>query len=573
MRMAESQIYVPDGLVTMLEGLARSVLKKRPEDIPLFALYYFAKLKEFRKGHPHFHIKKLVKEFHNGAAGTLFVVGLEEELQRMGYLKPASVKSDHTAESVRIPCHVKITIIPDELLSQENVSQDKCDRGAFPYATTQPVYQESLSTAVSCTESVPNTNYVPLLSLSTHTKLSTCVDNSDVTTAVGGPLAGGDSLTIQKTAERVLSEASTASVYQMSKEETIVKTTPCYPCNVPRAEVTKTRLAQPKATTATEVSVCSVRCQTSVVPQNKQQPTTGIAGGQGTQDSPSYEASQVIHDTSLTARQENPVVSLLPETAQTECAVQPSNTREQLSSSMWGGGGACNHPAHPLTQYPCSPWNSWNPSFCDRCVYPSYNQPLYYPYYLYHPAYGQILYYSPYYPYHREQACCSYSSYRCDSSAQKPDQRNFYALRGFSPPMPFYQPFPMPSNHCTCRHHLPGVRMPVPSCLSMKPHQTTQMEATHFKQTSTRMSPTRQVQPVNGHPSMHPPHRYIPPFALMGRHPLAATPQHFQSPAYPAVPLPGEEMDNADQNAARQSPYTAPLHRGDSHCHIDSNNN
>lgn len=48
--MAEAQINVPDGLLTMLEGLAKSVIKKKPQDIPLFALYYFAKLKEFRKG-------------------------------------------------------------------------------------------------------------------------------------------------------------------------------------------------------------------------------------------------------------------------------------------------------------------------------------------------------------------------------------------------------------------------------------------------------------------------------------------------------------------------------------------
>ena len=48
--MAESQIPVPDGLLTMLEGLARTVIKKKPQDIQLFALYYLVKLKEFRKG-------------------------------------------------------------------------------------------------------------------------------------------------------------------------------------------------------------------------------------------------------------------------------------------------------------------------------------------------------------------------------------------------------------------------------------------------------------------------------------------------------------------------------------------
>ncbi|XP_062412747.1 uncharacterized protein LOC134102606 isoform X2 [Sardina pilchardus] len=494
MRMAESQINIPDGLVTMLEGLARSVLKKRPQDIPLFALYYFGKLKEFREGHPNLHIKKLVKEFHNGAAGTLSVVGLKEELQRMEYLKPMSVKSDHATESVRIPCHVKITIIPDELLSQENVSQDICDRGAFSSAIIQPVYQESLSTAVSCrpTESISETNNLPLLPVSTHTtKLSTCVDNNDVTT-----------------------------------------------CDVPRTE-TKTRLAQPKATTATGVSVCSARCQT-LVSQNNQQATTGIAGSRDTQDSSSYKASQAIHNTLLTARQEDPVVSLLPKTAQTECA--------------------CNHPAHP--QYPCTPWN---PSFFDRCVYPLYNQPLYYPYYPHHPAYGQPLYYPLYYPYHHEHACCSCSSYRCNSSAQKPDQRNFYAHRDYPPPMPLYQPCSLPSNHCTCSPHLPGGQMAVPPCLTMKPQQNTQMKST---QAPPGISP-RQVQPEIGHPSMHPPHGYLPPFAFMGQHPPAATPHNFQSPAYPAVPLPGEEMD--DQNAARQCPYSAQHHRGDSLCHIDSN--
>ena len=225
--------------------------------------------------------------------------------------------------------------------------------------------------------------------------------------------------------------------------------------------------------------------------------------------------------------------------------------------------GACIQPVHPLTQYPF-----WKPSFFDGSVYPPYDQPLFY----------------PCYPYHQEHACYSPSSNRCHGDAQEPEQnpemeRSFYAPRSSFSAMPFYQPFPMPSNHFPCRHLPPTVQMPVPPCLTVKPYQTMQMKTTHFKQTSIRMSSIRQDQSVNVIPSMHPLHRHMPPFALMGQQPPGAMPpalastQHFQGPFYPAAHMPGKEMANADRTATKQHPYSAPFNKGDSHepCHGNPN--
>lgn len=229
------------------------------------------------------------------------MVGFEEELQTMGYLKSVPIKSEQTADSLKISSDAEIGIIPVKPLSQENGSQDKCGNGAISLATTLPGNKQPLSTAVSCSGTRPKSDNVPQLPLRRDTtKPSTCVKKSDVTTAVGEPLARGDRLTIQKTEERIRIEASTASVYQMSVGATVVKTIPCHPCNVQRDEVTKTRPTQPKVT--------SVRCQTSMVSQNNQQSTTEIAGSQCTQDSPS-------------------------------CVVHISNAREQIQPPSMGSDG------------------------------------------------------------------------------------------------------------------------------------------------------------------------------------------------------------------------------------------
>lgn len=47
------KIEVPRGLRTIIEGLSRAVVQRRPESIPHFATLYFAELMRFRAGEPH----------------------------------------------------------------------------------------------------------------------------------------------------------------------------------------------------------------------------------------------------------------------------------------------------------------------------------------------------------------------------------------------------------------------------------------------------------------------------------------------------------------------------------------
>lgn len=241
--------------------------------------------------------------------------GLEEELQKMGYLMPGSL-SDQTEDSVVISCDVQILVIPDE-------SQDS---GAVSSDTTQSLNQQTLSTTTSCTGTRSKRSNVPLPSLSTDTtKLSTYVEKIDVTVAAGEPLAREDNLTIQKVEERVQNEASAASVRHPSMGATA---TSSQSCDVRRADMS----------TATEVSVCSVQAQTSVVSQHSQQVTTDIAGGQCSQNFQSTEASQVIDNTSSTARQEDHVFNPT-ESSQNGCAIQYGRAREQLQSPCLCGSG------------------------------------------------------------------------------------------------------------------------------------------------------------------------------------------------------------------------------------------
>nr|XP_046159440.1 uncharacterized protein LOC123998354 isoform X1 [Oncorhynchus gorbuscha] len=55
---------VPPGLMTLLEGLSRSVVKRQPESISQFATFYFAELLHFRTENPTLAINDLVREFN-----------------------------------------------------------------------------------------------------------------------------------------------------------------------------------------------------------------------------------------------------------------------------------------------------------------------------------------------------------------------------------------------------------------------------------------------------------------------------------------------------------------------------
>lgn len=50
MSRGQYDVILPYGLTTMLEGLSRAVLKKRPDNLKLFALYYLTELKKFKNG-------------------------------------------------------------------------------------------------------------------------------------------------------------------------------------------------------------------------------------------------------------------------------------------------------------------------------------------------------------------------------------------------------------------------------------------------------------------------------------------------------------------------------------------
>lgn len=48
--LANSHLRVPRGFATILEGLAREILRDQPEDIPKYAALYFHKLLKKRQG-------------------------------------------------------------------------------------------------------------------------------------------------------------------------------------------------------------------------------------------------------------------------------------------------------------------------------------------------------------------------------------------------------------------------------------------------------------------------------------------------------------------------------------------
>uniref|UniRef100_A0A8C7N5D5 RIIa domain-containing protein n=3 Tax=Oncorhynchus TaxID=8016 RepID=A0A8C7N5D5_ONCKI len=59
-----AKVNVPPGLRTLLEGLSRAVVKRRPDYISQFAQLYFAELLRFRTENPTLAIKALVREFN-----------------------------------------------------------------------------------------------------------------------------------------------------------------------------------------------------------------------------------------------------------------------------------------------------------------------------------------------------------------------------------------------------------------------------------------------------------------------------------------------------------------------------
>lgn len=50
LHFSNSHLRVPRGFATILEGLAREVLRDQPEDIPKYAAQYFHKLLKQRQG-------------------------------------------------------------------------------------------------------------------------------------------------------------------------------------------------------------------------------------------------------------------------------------------------------------------------------------------------------------------------------------------------------------------------------------------------------------------------------------------------------------------------------------------
>ncbi|CAB1324303.1 unnamed protein product [Coregonus sp. 'balchen'] len=59
-----AKVKVPPGLRTLLEGLGRSVVERRPDSISQFATFYFVELLHFRTENPTLAINDLVREFN-----------------------------------------------------------------------------------------------------------------------------------------------------------------------------------------------------------------------------------------------------------------------------------------------------------------------------------------------------------------------------------------------------------------------------------------------------------------------------------------------------------------------------
>uniref|UniRef100_A0A3Q2CI89 Sperm surface protein Sp17 n=1 Tax=Cyprinodon variegatus TaxID=28743 RepID=A0A3Q2CI89_CYPVA len=53
---SNTHLRVPRGFGTLLEGLAREVLRDQPDNIPAYAAQYFDKLLKKREGNLHFNI-------------------------------------------------------------------------------------------------------------------------------------------------------------------------------------------------------------------------------------------------------------------------------------------------------------------------------------------------------------------------------------------------------------------------------------------------------------------------------------------------------------------------------------
>uniref|UniRef100_A0A671WIX9 Sperm autoantigenic protein 17 n=1 Tax=Sparus aurata TaxID=8175 RepID=A0A671WIX9_SPAAU len=56
---SNTHLRVPRGFGTILEGLAREVLRDQPEDIPQYAALYFDALLKQREGNWTLHIKDI----------------------------------------------------------------------------------------------------------------------------------------------------------------------------------------------------------------------------------------------------------------------------------------------------------------------------------------------------------------------------------------------------------------------------------------------------------------------------------------------------------------------------------
>ena len=56
---SNTHLRVPRGFGTILEGLAREVLRDQPEDIPKYAAQYFDALLKQREGNCNLHVVKM----------------------------------------------------------------------------------------------------------------------------------------------------------------------------------------------------------------------------------------------------------------------------------------------------------------------------------------------------------------------------------------------------------------------------------------------------------------------------------------------------------------------------------
>ncbi|XP_063056965.1 uncharacterized protein LOC134450870 [Engraulis encrasicolus] len=603
-------LNIPEGLHPIMECITRAVIAKKPPDILLFVLYYFVRLKEFRKaGHPNFDIKRLVREFHRAAEATIPVNGLEKELKRMGYLKPEHV-SDQTAVLEEIPSDAAMTTNHLEA-PPEKESQEKKDTSEKSLATTQPMKQQHLmSSKHSSTRGGLQTNNM-------QAKPSTCVKEGDQISTQGERPTTGNSATIPKTKDKILSETPPSSCTNMTNPPSSVKK------GGASSTVGEPRANRESVTTAKARDIVPIQAPNSLCTDVSSPPITenNADAAKSAGDHPAAGHSGAIPNTNEDISSEDPTSSVthlpfkiivlnesaIPPHSSPEAEIaklRPSDVasltpfpigeilqnnqllnpkeRELLKSLQvfWYNPVEANkedstQTKSTQTEWPALPSNATaelqSPSRSNSDVCTQSTRPL-----APCPSWNPGFYGYPYHPNYQRHSSGSHGSNGCDGDAtQGADQnsereQHSYPPRCFWTPMPFHPPYPMQG---ACWHY-PRAGQTSP-CRMGRPYETMQINTAHGTSKSAQMSPSRQGHPANAPPSTPPGQGQAtacggtglhPPAAPLGWHPYAP----YSYPLYTYTVMPAGDMTNAGQAAFRQQrPCSAPVNKGDSHpsCH------